>query len=83
MKARIARVFRDPKCDHAGLTYVNRRTVLAALAAAGAAPLLSGIGATPAAATGANDLYTSSTDLYEHRLPRDRGHRLRASLQAA
>ncbi|MFI5699787.1 poly-gamma-glutamate hydrolase family protein [Streptomyces xanthochromogenes] len=47
------------------MTSTNRRTVLTALAtAAVGGPLLGGIGATAAHATGANDLYSSNTDLY-------------------
>ncbi|MGP9021473.1 poly-gamma-glutamate hydrolase family protein [Streptomyces sp. BR1] len=47
------------------MTSTSRRTVLTALAtAAVSGPLLSGVGATAAHATGAKDLYASNTDLY-------------------
>lgn len=47
------------------MTNTSRRTVLTALATATVAgPLMSGLGASAAHATGAGDLYTSNTDLY-------------------
>ncbi|MFF1479866.1 poly-gamma-glutamate hydrolase family protein [Streptomyces sp. NPDC058301] len=47
------------------MTSTSRRTVLTALATATVAgPLMSGLGASAAHATGTNDLYSSNTDLY-------------------
>lgn len=47
------------------MTYTSRRTVLTALAtAAVSGPLLGGITASPAQATGDLDIYSSNTDLY-------------------